>query len=231
MLGMVKGKLKTTQATNIAQVAVFLLVASNHSLVYCFGSSISSFYSAPEFWVNSKRFDGIALNHRAFNQKNDILPTKAMFEDDDCDTFATSGCITYKKKLGDKKITRRSPIWKPEYEEEPSKFFSRNGKGMTKCKNCGLWFLMSDEHGNLSYKQANGPTVERVRKQRLVQGPTRDINPLWTGTRTMWSNLRVLKKADPTQTTSTTIARKPQPYRRTNLNRPWRNLRVMKRPS
>ena len=53
---------------------------------------------------------------------------------------------------------------------------------------------MSDEHGNLSYKQANGPTVERVRKQRLVQGPTRDMNPLWTGTRTMWSNLRVLKK-------------------------------------
>ena len=65
---------------------------------------------------------------------------------------------------------------------------------MTPCKNCGLWFLMSDEHGNLSYKQANGPTVERVRKQRLVQGPTRDMNPLWTGTRTMWSNLRVLKK-------------------------------------
>ena len=98
------------------------------------------------------------------------------------------------QNLGDKKITRRSPIWKPESEEEPSKFFSRNGKGMTPCKNCGLWFLMSDEHGNLSYKQANGPTVERVRKQRLVQGPTRDINPLWTGTRTMWSNLRVLKK-------------------------------------
>ena len=94
----------------------------------------------------------------------------------------------------EKKITRRSPIWKPESEEEPSKFFSRNGKGMTPCKNCGLWFLMSDEHGNLSYKQANGPTVERVRKQRLVQGPTRDMNPLWTGTRTMWSNLRVLKK-------------------------------------
>ena len=65
---------------------------------------------------------------------------------------------------------------------------------MTPCKNCGLWFLMSDEHGNLSYKQANGPTVERVRKQRLVQGPSRDMNPIWTGTRTMWSNLRVLKK-------------------------------------
>ena len=92
------------------------------------------------------------------------------------------------------KIMRRSPIWKPESEDEPSKFFSRNGKGMKPCKNCGLWFLMSDEHGNLSYKQANGPTVERVRKQRLVQGPTRDMNPMWTGTRTMWSNLRVLKK-------------------------------------
>ena len=38
-------------------------------------------------------------------------------------------------------------------------------------------------------------------------------------------------QADPTEKTSTTIARKPQPYRRTNLNRPWRNLRVMKRPS
>ena len=99
MLGMVTGKIKTTQAKNIAQFVVFLLLASNHSLVYCFGSSISSFYSAPEFWVNSKRFDGIALNHRAFNQKNDILPTKAMFEDVDCDTFATSGCITYKKVL------------------------------------------------------------------------------------------------------------------------------------
>ena len=95
---------------------------------------------------------------------------------------------------GGKKITRRSPIWKPESEEETSKLFSRDGKGMTPCKNCGLWFLMSDEHGNLSYKQANGPTVERVRKQRLVQGPTRDMNPMWTGTRTMWSNLRVLKK-------------------------------------
>ena len=99
MLVMTAGKFKTTQAKNIAQVVVFLLLASNHSLVYCFGSSISSFYSAPEFWVNSKRFDGIALNHRAFNQKNDILPTKAMFDDVDCDTFSTPGCVTYKKVL------------------------------------------------------------------------------------------------------------------------------------
>ena len=99
MLGMVKGKFKTTHAKNIAQVVIFLLLASNHSLVYCFGSSISSFYSAPEFWVNSKRFDGIALNHRAFNPKNDILPTKAMFEDVDCDTFATSGCVNNKRVL------------------------------------------------------------------------------------------------------------------------------------
>ena len=106
MLGMVKGKFKTTQAKNIAQVVVFLLLASNHSLVYCFGSSISSFYSAPEFWVNSKRFDGIALKrsvseHPSFNQGNDILPTKAMFDDVDCDTITTSGCITYTKVLSE----------------------------------------------------------------------------------------------------------------------------------
>ena len=104
MLGMVAGKFKTTQAKKVAQVVVFLLIASNNNLVHCFGSSISSFYSAPEFWVNSKRFDGIALKrsvseHPSFNQENDILPTKAMFDDVDCDTITTSGCITYTKKV------------------------------------------------------------------------------------------------------------------------------------
>ena len=104
MLGMVARKFKTTQAKIIAQVVVFLLVASNNNLVQCFGSSISSFYSAPEFWVNSKRFDGIALKRSvsedpSFDQKNDILPTIAIFDDVDCDTSTTSGCITYKKVL------------------------------------------------------------------------------------------------------------------------------------
>ena len=106
MLGMVAGKFKTTQANIIAQVVVFLLVAPNNNLVHCFGSSISSFYSAPEFWVNSKRFDGIALKRSvsedpSFNQKNDILPTKAKFDDVDCDTITTSGCITYTKVLSE----------------------------------------------------------------------------------------------------------------------------------
>ena len=106
MLGMVAGKFKTTQANIIAQVVVFLLVAPNNNLVHCFGSSISSFYSAPEFWVNSKRFDGIALKRSvseepSFNQKNDILPTKAIVGDVDCDTITTSGCITYTKVLSE----------------------------------------------------------------------------------------------------------------------------------
>ena len=104
MLGMVAGKLKPTKGKNIAQVVVFLLIASNNNLVQSFGSSISSFYSAPEFWVNSKRFDGVALKRSvsedpSFNQKNDILPTKAIVGDVDCDTITTSGCITYTKVL------------------------------------------------------------------------------------------------------------------------------------
>ena len=106
MIGMVAGKFKTTQAKNIAKVVIFLLVASNNNFVHCFGSSISSFYSAPEFWVNSKRFDGNALKRSgsedpSFDQKNDILPTKAIFDDVDCDTITTSGCIGDTKVLSE----------------------------------------------------------------------------------------------------------------------------------
>ena len=91
------------------------------------------------------------------------------------------------------KLARRSPIWKPNADDEQNRRISFQ-KGLTKwamaCKKCGIWYESKDGKGGNEYLRQgreDGPQIERLVKQEPERRRKQPKNYLW-------SSIRVLKK-------------------------------------
>ncbi len=91
------------------------------------------------------------------------------------------------------KLARRSPIWKPNADEETTRkitFQKGLGKWAMACKKCGIWYMPIDGKGADEYSRQgreDGPQIKRLLKQPPERRRKQRKNYLW-------SSIRVLKK-------------------------------------